>query len=224
MQVKLRNTVWAISLLLCYPLYSLGQIYLFHSKQKEAEFYTLLNKYPDEWIQAHVILLLSQILLIPSFIALCAYFKNTKANAYIQLSTVFTILSAFALFGQFTIDLCLVDLVHLPQETAYQTLDAIQNNPVIKPLFYDNSRLFILFKYLDLSLLGQVFLGVALVISRKIPTWAIVLFGIALLLTQFGILLGPYSGRIIKRLSYSLFSISLVPVAVSIFKNKYQNR
>ena len=155
---------------------------------------------------------------MPAFIGLCNYFKNTRSYPYIQISTIFIILSIFPLFGQFTIDLCLIEIFKLPKEIAYQTLDKIQNNFLISSLFYNNSKLFFLFKYADLTLLGQIFLGIALFLSKKIPAWAKVIFLIALLLTQLGILIDPYYGRVIKRLSYSLISVSLIPIAVSILK------
>lgn len=144
-------------MLLSYPLYSLGQIYLFISKQKESDFYNLLNKYPNEWITAHIFLIISLVLLIPAFIGLCNYFKNTRSYIYIQVSTLFMIVSIFPLFGQFTIDLCLIELFKMPREVAYQALDKIQNNFLISSLFYNNAKLFFLFKYADLSLLGQFF-------------------------------------------------------------------
>ena len=218
MILKLRNVIWAISILLSYPLYSLGQIYLFISKQKQSEFYYLINKYPKEWISPHIFLIISLILLIPAFIGLCNYFKNTKSYNFIQLSTFFVILSIFPLLGQFAIDLCFIEIFKLPKEIAYQTSDKIQNNNIINSLFYNNSKLFFLLKYADLTLLGQVFLGIALVLSKKVRTWTKILFFVALLLTQLGILIDPYYGRIIKRLSYSLISISLLPIAITILK------
>ena len=135
MILKLKNVIWAVSILLSYPLYSIGQIYLFISKQKEPDFYDLLNKYPNEWVTAHIFLLISLILLIPAFIGLCNYFKNTRSYNYILVSTLFIILSIFPLFGQFTIDLCLIEVFKLPKEAAYQILDKIQNNFLISALF-----------------------------------------------------------------------------------------
>jgi len=218
MILKLKNVIWAVSILLSYPLYSLGQIYLFVSKQKESDFYDLLNKYSNEWITAHIFLIISLILLIPAFAGLCNYFKSSRSYIYIQISTLFITLSIFTLFGQFTIDLCLVEVFKLPKEAAYQLLDKIQNNFLISALFYNNSKLFVLFKYADLTLLGQIFLCIALFLSKKIPVWTKVTLLIALLLTQLGILIDPYYGRIIKRLSYSFISVSLLPIAISILR------
>lgn len=220
MLIRLRNAFWAICIVVCYPLYAWGQIYLFSSKQKEGNFYDLLNKYPNDWIDAHLILMLSVVLLVPTFIALCNYFRYTRSYFIVQLSTLFTCLSAFVLFGQYTIDLCMIVLFKVPQETAYGVLNNIQTDSTIRALFYDNSRLLFLLKYADLTLLSQALLWAALILSKKIPKWAIVLFFIALLLTQLGILIDPYYGRIIKRLSYALFSISLLPIALDYLKDR----
>ena len=223
MPIRLRNAFWAICMLCCYPMYAWGQIFLFSSKQKEGEFYHLLTKYPNDWINAHLILMLSVVLLVPTFIALCHYFRNTRSYFLVQLSTLFTCISAFVLFGQYTIDLCMIALFKLPQETAYGVLGNIQIDPTIRALFYDNSRVLFLLKYADLTLLSQALLGTAFILSRKVPKWAIVLFFIALLLTQLGILIDPYYGRIIKRLSYALLSISLLPIALDYLKNQGVN-
>ncbi|MBD2701340.1 hypothetical protein IC229_11875 [Spirosoma sp. BT702] len=218
MPLKLRNLIWIISLISCYPLYACGQLYLFISKQKEAEFYDLIKKHPNDWINAHVLLMLGVVLLIPTFIAFCYYFKNSRAYFLVQLSTVFTFISSFVLFGQFTIDLCLIGVFKMPKETAYEVLNAIQNDPLVKPLFYDNSQIFFLLKYADFTFLAQILLGIAFILSTKIPKWAIILFFIALLLTQFGILIDPFYGRIIKRFSYALFSVSFLPIAAALRK------
>ena len=222
--IKFRNIIWATSILLSYPLYSIGQIFLFLSKRKDPDFYNLITKYPGEWITAHVFLMISLVLLVPAYISLCHYFKNSRSYSFIQLSTFFTILAVFVLFGQFTIDLCIVDIFKLPRETAYQTLNGIQNDPLISSLFYNNAKLFILFKYADLTLLGQLFLGITLLLSKRIPIWAKILFFVALILTQFGILIDPYYGRMIKRLSYSLISISLAPIAIEMLRRPGDQR
>lgn len=220
MYIKIRNAFWAFSILSCFPLYSWGQIFLFISKQKETEFYNLINKYPRDWINAHLLLMAGLVLLLPAFNALCHYFKNSKTYPFILLSTLFTYVYAFFLFGQFSIDLCLISIFKLPMDNAYRILDNIQADPIVNALFYDNSQLFFVLKYVDFASLSFILLGIALIISKRLPKWAIFLFFTALLLTQFGILIDPFYGRIMKRLSYTLFSISMLPIAIDILKNK----
>jgi hypothetical protein len=218
---KLKNIFWFVSLLFCYTLFSVGQIWLFISKQNEKEFYNILTKQSSDWVNAHLVLMLSLLLTIPAYFGIKEFLKTSKQNYWIDLSIFFICLWAFVLFGQFTIDLCLVEIFHLQQETAYEILDKIKANSIINALFYDNSKIFTLFKFLDLWMIAQICLGIALVASTKIPKWALILFFIALLLTTFGILIHPFYGRVIKRLSYTLFSVSFLPIAINILrKNK----
>jgi hypothetical protein len=217
---KLKNIFWFVSLVFCYTLYSAGQIWLFISKQNEKEFYNILTKQSSDWVNAHLILMLSLLLVIPAYLGIKEYLKTSKQSNWIDLSIFFICLWSFVLFGQFTIDLCLVEIFHLPQETAYEILDKIQSNAVIKTLFYDNSKIFVLFKFLDFWMIAQICLGIALVVSKKIPKWALLLFFIALLLTTFGIIIHPVYGRIIKRLSYTLISVSFFPIALGLLKKK----
>ena len=224
MFTKLKSIFWVISILFCYPLYSLGQILLFVSKQNEPEFYDRITMHPNEWIGAHLVLMVAITLMIPAYLGITNYLKGSKYVFYAELSTFFICISVFTLFGQYTIDLCTVDLFNLPKENSYKILDKIQNDPLIKPLFYDNSKLFFLLKFADFTTLGQLFLGIAFILSKKIPKWAIIVFFIALLLTQFGILIHPVYGRIIKRLSYTLFSISFLPIVVGIIRLNFNSK
>jgi hypothetical protein len=218
---KLKNIFWFVSLLVCYPLFSVGQIWLFISKQNEKEFYNILATQSSDWINAHLFLMLSLLLTIPTYFGIKEYLKPGKQDYWIDLSIFFICLWAFVLFGQFTIDLCLVEIFHLQQGTAYEILDKIKANPIIKALFYDNSKIFVLFKFLDLWMIAQICLGIALVVSKKIPKWALILFFIALVLCSFGIIIHPVYGRIIKRLSYTLISVSFLPIALGLLRNKY---
>jgi hypothetical protein len=87
-------------------------------------------------------------------------------------------------------------------------------------MFYDNSTFLPWLKYADLTFSSHLLLGVAMVVSKKVPAWAIVVFIIAFLLTQFGILIHPVYGRIIKRASYALLSVSWLPIALNIPRSK----
>jgi hypothetical protein len=124
------------------------------------------------------------------------------------------------MFGQFTIDLCLVEVVKLPQDKALLLLDKIQSNSIIEPLFYDNSKLFFLFKYLDFWFLSQIFLAGAFLTTRKLPKWELAIFFTALVITQLGPILDPFYGKILKRAGYVLFSFAYFPIAVSMIRNK----
>lgn len=213
---KAENYFYALSILLCYPLYAIGQIWLFIYDQKSDDFYLKINKFTSDWTNSHLLLLLSITLMIPAFIAINRFLNQDKINIWSKISVFFISLSVVVLFGQFTIDLCLIEIGKLPENQAYQIIDSIQSNSIIKALFYDNSQIFILFKFLDFALIAQITMGIALLKSKKMPKWALALFFVALLITFFGILIHPVYGRIAKRFAYSLFSISFLPIAISL--------
>ncbi len=220
MFLQFKNAFWAFCLLACFPLYALGQILLFVHDHNHKDFYIGITKYSSSWIASHLIMMLALLLMIPAYLAIGSFLKNRNYPIWFGLSFFFLILCIFVMFGQFTIDLCLVELFKLPQDKAYLILDKIQTNSVIEPLFYDNSKFFILFKYLDFWFLSQIFLAGAFLTARKLPKWELALFFVALIITQLGPLVDPFYGKIIKRAGYALFSFAYYPIAVYIFKNK----
>ena len=220
MFTQIKNGFWAFCLLLCFPVYSLGQILLFIHDQNHPDFYKGIHNYSSSWINSHLVLMIALLLMIPAYLAIGSFLKNRNYPMWFGLSFSFTILSIFVIFGQFTIDLCLVELFKLPQDQAYLLLENIQTNTTIEALFFDNSKLFFLLKYIDFWFLGQIFLAAAFLKARKLPKWALAVFFIALALTQLGILFHPVYGKIIKRLSYSIYSVAYIPIAIYIYKNK----
>ncbi|MBK8601423.1 MAG: hypothetical protein IPN80_13520 [Flavobacterium sp.] len=220
MFLQFKNAFWAFCLLACFPLYSLGQMLLFFHDQNHKDFYIGLTKYSSSWINSHLVLMLSLLLMIPAYLAIGTYLKNRNYPIWFGLSFFFLILCIFVMFGQFTIDLCLVEVAKLPEDKANLLVEKIQTNAVIEPLFYDNSKLSILFKYIDFWFLSQIFLAGAFFTARKLPKWELAIFFTALIITQLGPLLDPFYGKVLKRVGYSLFSFAYFPIAVSIFKNK----
>lgn len=220
MFTQFKNGFWAFCLLLCFPLYSIGQILLFIHDQNHPDFYIGIHKYSSNWVNVHLVLMVALLLMIPAFLAIGSFLKNRNYPIWFGLSFSFTILSIFVMFGQFTIDLCLVEIFKLPQDQAYLLLDKIQTNSIIGALFYNNSKLFFLLKYLDFWFLSQICLAVAFLKARKLPKWALSVFFIALVLTQLGMLFHPFYGKIIKQLSYSIYSVAYIPIAIYIIKNK----
>jgi hypothetical protein len=213
---------FAASIMLCYPFYAIGQLWLFIYDQKSADFYIKINKFTSDWTNSHLLLLLSIVLMIPAFMAIDRFLNQNRINIWSKASVFLISLAVFVLFGQFVIDLCLVEIFKLPKDQAYSLLENIKSNYIINALFYDNSQIFILFKFFDFALLAQIALGIALFKSKKMPTWALILFFIALMVTFLGILAHPVYGRIAKRFAYALFSVSFYPIAISLIKNNHQ--
>jgi hypothetical protein len=114
----------------------------------------------------------------------------------------------------------LIEVAKLPQDNANLLIEKIQTNAVIEPLFYDNSKMFILFKYVDFWFLSQIFLAGAFLTARKLPKWELAIFFTALIITQLGPVLDPYYGQILKRVGYCVFSFAYFPIDVFLFNNK----
>lgn len=220
MYTKCKNGFWAFCLLVSFPLYAIGQIMLLAYDQTQRDFYLRLTKDSSGWVAAHLIVMLSLIMMIPAFIAIGAFLKNRKHPIWFGLSFFFTILFLFVMFGQYTIDLCLVEVFKLPRDQAHFVLERIQSNPVVEALFFDNSRLFHVLRYLDFWFLGQICLAGAFLVARKLPLWALTLFFMAMILTELGPLLFPVFGKTVRLLGYVFYSPAYVPIAVHLFKNK----
>jgi hypothetical protein len=220
MFLQFKNAFWAFCLLACFPIYSVGQIMLFLHDQNQKDLYLSLTNDSSSWVNAHLVLMFSLLLMIPAYLAIGHFLRNRNYPIWFGLSFFFLILSIFMMFGQFTIDLCLVEIFKLPKDTAYLLMDKIQTNNVIEPLFYDNSKLFFLFKYLDFWFISQVFLAGAFLTARKLPKWELAIFFVALIITQLGPVIDPFYGKLLKRAGYCLFSFAYFPIAVYIIKNK----
>jgi len=217
---QFKNAFGAFCLLACFPIYSLGQILLFLHNNNHPDLYIGISKFSSTWIFAHLVLMLSLLLMVPAFLAMGSFLKNRNYPIWFGLSFFFLMLYIFGMFGQYTIDLCLVELFKLPQDKAYLLMEKIQTNNIIEPLFFDSSRIFFLFKYLDFWFISQIFLAGSFLLTRKLPKWELAIFFTALIVTQLGALTDPFYGKIIKSLGYTLFSFAYFPIAVYIFKNK----
>jgi putative Mn2+ efflux pump MntP len=224
MHTKLKHFFWAFALLACFPLYSLGQLWIFQSQRNGQDFATQLTTDTASWINAHLLLMLGIMLMIPAYLAISNYVRETKGKPWLDWSTLFLGLGTFVLFGQFTIDLLLPTVFASAKEQGYIILEQTQENPIIKACFYENGNVFFLFKYIDVNLFAQLFLGIGLYRSKKVPKWALVIYLIALLATQMGMALGPVYGRIIKRSGYALFSASFLPIAWYYLQTVFSNR
>jgi hypothetical protein len=69
MFAKLKNLFWVFCILSCYPLYSIGQIWLFISNRQEEEFYDIVTKHSSDLVNAHLILMASIVLIILAYLA-----------------------------------------------------------------------------------------------------------------------------------------------------------
>ena len=171
----------------------------YNHKQKESILYLRINQYPFDWTISHLILILGVLLIIPSMLAINYYMYEKKGHSLVQLGTFLIFIGIFSLFGQFVIDLILIDVFSLEKDSALAILDKIQSNALIQVLFYDLAACWFI---------GQLLLGIGLTLSKSLPRWAmILLFGALTLL-----ILGPTIHTLIGRTSYMLLSLAFFPI------------
>lgn len=220
MFIKTKNAFWAFCLLACFPLYSIGQILLLVHENSPTDLYLKMTRHSQQWTQAHLVLMLSLLMMIPAFLAIGSFLKNRRHPIWFGMSFLFTILSVFSLFGQYCVDLCMVDIFSLPKDQAMSVYQKIQSNKVTNSLFFDNSQLFSALRYLDFWFIGQIFLAGAFLVARKLPVWSLIVFFVALTLTQLGPLFMPHFGKTAKWVGFAFYSMAYYPIAVYIIQNK----
>lgn len=207
-----------LTLLIAYPFFAAGQLWLYFSKVSMPELSDRLTIGSSDWVNAHLLLIISLLLIIKAYLAISDYLRPTKGGWMASLAVFLTAITVFVLLGQYIIDLVFVEVFRLPKDLAQQTMERIQANPVLSALFTGDSSLLNIFRVVDLPLVANALLGASFIASKKIPRWAIWVYFIAFFLSNFGRLLHPEYGILIKRSSYVLFSVAFYPVAIGLWK------
>jgi hypothetical protein len=208
----------SLTLLACYPVFAIGQIWLYRSAVRLPAMQDRLTVGAAEWVNAHLILIVSLALIIKAYLAISDYLRPTRGGWMASLAVFLTAVSIFTLLGKYTVNLVMVEVFRLPPNLALQTMERIQGNAVISALFTGSSSLINILRIIELPMLANILLGAAFVSSGKIPRWAILVFITAFFLSSAGHLLHPVYGPMIKNLSYVLFSLSFLPVATGLWK------
>lgn len=207
-----------LTLLIAYPLFAAGQLWLYSSHVQMPALRDRLTIGSADWVNAHLILIVSLLLIIKAYLAISDYLRPTKGGWMASLAVFLTAISVFVLLGQYIIDVVMVEVFRLPTDMAEQTMARIQGNKVLSALFTGESSLLHIFQVVDLPLVANALMGAAFIFSKKIPRWAIWVYFIAFFLSNFGGLLHAEYGVLIKRASYVLFSVAFFPVAIGLWK------
>jgi hypothetical protein len=208
----------SLTLLACYPVFAIGQLWLYMSSVRLPAMQDRLTTGASDWVNAHLLLIVSLALIIKAYLAISDYLRPTRGGWMASLAVFITAVSIFALLGKYTVDLVLVEVFRLPPDLAQQTLERIQGNAVIGALFIGPASLINVFRIIELPMVANLLLGAAFIFSGKIPRWAIGVFIIAFFLSNFGMLLHPVYGMFIKNASYMLYSVAFFPVATGLWK------
>jgi len=208
----------SLTLLACYPVFAIGQIWLYRASERLPAMQDRLTTGATEWVNAHLILIVSLALIIKAYLAISDYLRPTRGGWMASLAVFLTAVSIFALLGKYTVNLVMVEVFRLPPNLAIQTMERIQGNAVISALFTGSSSLINILRIIELPMLANILLGAAFITSGKIPRWAVLVYIAAFLLSSFGMVLHPVYGMLIKNASYVLFSVAFLPVATGLWK------
>jgi hypothetical protein len=208
----------SLTLLVCYPVFAIGQLWLYRSAQQMPDLNDRLTIGAADWVNAHLLLIVSLALIIKAYLAISDYLRPTRGGWMASLAVFLTAVSIFTLLGRYTVDLVMVEVFRLPQDLAQQTLERIEGNAVISALFTGPNSLINIFRIIELPMIANILLGAAFITCGKIPRWAIIVFITAFFLSSAGHLLHPTYGMLIKNVSYMLFSVSFLPVATGLWK------
>lgn len=208
----------SLTLLACYPVFAIGQIWLYRASERLPAMQDRLTTGAADWVNAHLLLIVSLALIIKAYLAISDYLRPTRGGWMASLAVFLTAVSIFTLLGKYTVNLALVEVFRLPPDLAQQTMERIQGNAVISALFTGSSSLINILRIIELPMLANILLGAAFITSGKIPRWAVLVFIAAFLLSSFGAVLHPVYGMLIKNASYMLFSVAFLPVATGLWK------
>lgn len=184
---------------ICYALITLGQLWLYSLNLRTDGLYERVTINTYEWVGSHIVLIIGAFLIFPATLTLKAYLKD-RSKYLVYIAFTLTFLGTLSLIGQFILDFYIISLFKgQTSKTAYEALDLIQSNDLVKFFCYD---------LIVAWLLGQILFITALFKNKNYPKWALGLF----ILGLATLILGNSLHEIAERLSYSVISIALWPI------------
>lgn len=183
----------------CYTLISLGQLWLYSLNLRTEGLYERVTNNSYEWVGSHIVLFMGALLIFPATLALRSYL-NDRSKYLVYPAIALTFLGTLSLIAQFILDFYIIFLFNgQTPEAAYEALDLIQSNALVKLFCYD---------LIAAWLLGQILFIIALFKNQGYPKWALGLFILGLIM----LILGNSSHELIERSSYFLISMALWPL------------
>jgi hypothetical protein len=205
--MKLQNKLQAVSLIGSYVVFAVAQLLLLQNRNMDESLYKRVVEHKSHWETAHIVAILGVLLLFPALTSLLQFMSKRKGEVLSIIGIILIGISVISLVGQYAIDFSLTGLFTLPENEANKALNNIQSTPIVKLLFYDMAICWVI---------GQLLLGIGLVLSKALPKWSLFVFLIAFLLVVGCSSLFP----LIARGAYILFSIAFIPIAMWFWKGR----
>lgn len=194
-----------VSLPLAFGLAGTGMLWLLRFEGAPGTFFERLEGYPNDWIGAHLILLLSTVFLTPAAVGICLASHQKMGRTIATLLLLVVALTSVLLAGQYAIDFLMPLLVEVGGE-ALNVHPLLFDTPIIDTLFY---------KLPNLVFLALFFLSCTLFWVRGISRSVRVI----LLVNWLMVLLGNLIDPVFQRASILLLAFSFLPF-VHLYWNK----
>lgn len=194
------ETLRKISLLsipLNFLLAGIGMLLLLKVDSASGDFFSRIAHHESNWVNAHIILLISTMLLLPAAIGIRLELKHNVIGAMANALIIFVAVTSILLAGQYAIDLIIPLLVDVGGE-ALKIHTLLFRTPLLDLLFY---------KLPNLAFLAMFFLTCTLFWNEKVPKK----FAVLLLLVWLFVLLGNLIAPLFQRIAILFLGFSFIP-------------
>ncbi len=182
-----------------------GLLWLYYIRQQDGGFYERLVTYATDWNSAHILLLLSAIMIFPAALAVRQLVGKKNGRVLAEIAALLALVGSFLMGGQYAIDFIMPLIANAGGE-AITVHDAFFTDPWVSLMFYSLQ---------DLASLGLLLGPIALVWSKTID---LKYFGILLGLWVVIIAGGAMDIPLLARPGFIVLGIALIPLARKLYR------
>ncbi len=208
--MKTLHRIGLLSTPLTFIFAGIGMLWLLRIDNAAGSFFDKLISNRNDWLGAHVILLLSTIFLVPTAISIRLALEHRVVGAIATCMVVLIAFTSVLLAGQYAIDFVMPLLVDVGGE-ALKVHGFLFNTPIIDTLFY---------KLPNLVFLALFLLTCTLFWSNKVPRKIAVILFINWLMVLIGNLIHPT----FQRIAIVALAFSFMPFVWCCWKNDSINK
>ncbi len=206
--ITLRKT-GLLSIPLTFLLAGIGMIWLLQVDNASGTFFEKLLSNKNDWLVAHVVLLLSTAFLTPAALSIRLLLEHKIADVIATVLVVVISLTSVLLAGQYTIDFVMPLLAEVGGD-ALEVHSLLYRTPLVDTLFY---------KLPNLVFLALFLLTITLFWNKKIP----MKIKMVLLINWVLVLIGNLIHPLFQRLAIVFLAFSFIPLVSFFWESDVQD-
>ena len=183
-----------------------GLLWLYYIRQQDGGFYERLVNYAGDWNSAHILLLLSAIMIFPASLAIRQLVAGKKGQVLTEIACVMALFGSFFLAGQYTIDF-IMPLIAKAGGEAITVHQGFYTDPWVNTMFYNLQ---------DMASISLLLGTIALAWSKTIN---LKYFGILMVLWVVIIAGGIMDVSLIARPAFIVLGLAYIPVAKKLYSS-----